>query len=627
MDRAHIPHRGDALGPQTSISLANGSSGTGVEMYKRIKVCRQFKVNVVVQIFLEMELLTARPGRELYVDTPRRGNCEVFPTSDLYSSCASCHTWTSYRLDWKRGTTPFVMSARFGTQVLKRHLGSSTKSWTSQHVPLRQRTIFNVQTLRYLATVSTAQVGSENLQHAIPNKSSERPGQETLARAADAAAVSISIDGGIHKFSPILLRDLCSCSLCVDQSTRQKLFVTADVPLSIGVTNCSVGPEAATISWSDDAPGYGSEHKSEIPLSTLRNIVSHGKPRDNAIVDQDLPKRVYWSAEQYSTQCSDIDYDSYMQDDGVLLSALRQLQTHGLVFVTSVPEDEKSVESLAERIGPLKTTFYGRTWDVRSVPQAKNVAYTSQNLGFHMDLLYLKQPPHLQLLHCIRSSSAGGASLFTDSFRAVADLYSRKREQFRALSMRKAAFHYDHPESQYYHQFRTVIEHETKHINDIQADRHENLQRGTEQGDLARSLYNPMDFVSSVAWSPPFQAPFALDRDIMFGVGRSTSTKQQSRGTRPWNEELGMNVHSWHRAAQTFNKLIHRPENIYERLMKPGECVIFDNRRVLHARKAFEVGDAGKERWLRGCYIDKDPYLSRFRTLSRQQSELDSLLS
>lgn len=57
--------------------------------------------------------------------------------------------------------------------------------------------------------------------------------------------------------------------------------------------------------------------------------------------------------------------------------------------------------------------------------------------------------------------------------------------------------------------------------------------------------------------------------------------------------------------------------------MKPGECVIFDNRRVLHARKAFEVGDQGKERWLRGAYIDKDPFLSKLKVLNDRYGAAD----
>jgi gamma-butyrobetaine dioxygenase len=54
--------------------------------------------------------------------------------------------------------------------------------------------------------------------------------------------------------------------------------------------------------------------------------------------------------------------------------------------------------------------------------------------------------------------------------------------------------------------------------------------------------------------------------------------------------------------------------------MEPGECVIFDNRRILHARTAF----AGGERWLRGAYLDDDPYLSKMRVLERTYKNIKS---
>jgi gamma-butyrobetaine dioxygenase len=41
--------------------------------------------------------------------------------------------------------------------------------------------------------------------------------------------------------------------------------------------------------------------------------------------------------------------------------------------------------------------------------------------------------------------------------------------------------------------------------------------------------------------------------------------------------------------------------------LQPGELFIVDNTRVLHARKPF----AGSgERWLQGCYADRDGLLS-----------------
>jgi gamma-butyrobetaine dioxygenase len=91
---------------------------------------------------------------------------------------------------------------------------------------------------------------------------------------------------------------------------------------------------------------------------------------------------------------------------------------------------------------------------------------------------------------------------------------------------------------------------------------------------------------------------------------------------------MEVNIRHWHNAAKKFNDIIHREENIHERMMKPGECVIFDNRRVLHARKAFEVADAGKERWLRGAYLDKDPFMSKLRVLAhRFSTQKDSVMT
>lgn len=272
-----------------------------------------------------------------------------------------------------------------------------------------------------------------------------------------------------------------------------------------------------------------------------------------------------------------------MTDERVLYQAVYNLHKYGFVYVTGVPEDETSVENLAERIGVLKTTFYGRTWDVRSVPDAINVAYTAQDLGFHMDLCYMEQPPHLQLLHCIRASSAGGASVFTDSYKALQLLAREHPADFSTLQHVQIGFHYNHPDSNLYAQKRAVLEPQSH----LWAKRSIEMDPQSRLGAIRRKAAKG-EIRANVFWSPPFQSPLDM-HDPM--------------------------VEKWHHAARTFNGLLHRPEAIHERMMKPGECVIFDNRRVLHARKAFEVGDIGKERWLKGCYVDMDPYKSKLHTL------------
>jgi gamma-butyrobetaine dioxygenase len=48
---------------------------------------------------------------------------------------------------------------------------------------------------------------------------------------------------------------------------------------------------------------------------------------------------------------------------------------------------------------------------------------------------------------------------------------------------------------------------------------------------------------------------------------------------------------------------------------RPGDLVAYDNRRILHGREAFS-GDKG-ERWLQGCYSERDELRSRLRVLAR----------
>lgn len=424
--------------------------------------------------------------------------------------------------------------------------------------------------------------------------------------------VAINFDGEIHNLSPLLLRDLCRCPRCVDSSTKQKLFATVDIPADLQATvETSNDPAYISLRWTKDIPGLEADHVTQLSAETLRSLVTPG----SAIRTRKPVKRALWTSEEFQRDVPDMDYEAYMTSDSRLHRALQHLHTHGLMFLTGVPESESSVSTIASRIGPLKNTFYGYTWDVRSVPQAKNVAYTSQNLGFHMDLLYMQQPPHLQFLHCIRSSSAGGASLFTDSYKAASDLFANDYTAFRSLTGLPVNFHYDHPESQYYFQARKAIE--LRHPLYFGGMKRSNLDRLTRvagREDIASMTSHQLDiadYIDAVSWSPPFQAPFSLQQASEDPSGVRLSQRLPT-------ETLNSNVERWYAAAQKFSHLIHRPQGILERMMKPGECVIFDNRRVLHARKAFEVGDVGKERWLRGAYLDKDPYLSKMRVLQGQ---------
>lgn len=286
-----------------------------------------------------------------------------------------------------------------------------------------------------------------------------------------------------------------------------------------------------------------------------------------------------------------IDYADYMASDTTLFEAVRHLTLYGLLFLRGVPEtpEQDAVEGIAERIGNIKSTFYGKTWDVRSIPDSKNIAcvsyillspssphstdcrsYTSLNLALHMDLLYFESPPGLQFLHCIRNSVTGGSSLFGDSFRAAAAVRSDSEYLFRALCTFPVPFHYKNDGHHYHYARPTVV--------------------------LEQQTYLKTPRLSHVNWAPPFQAPF--EAHIV--------------------EQNGM-LRQYINAARSMAASLDDPANVWETTLREGECAVFMNRRVVHGRKEFDP--ASGDRWLKGTYVDVDAFLSKYRVLSERFSQ------
>ncbi|KAI5212461.1 Clavaminate synthase-like protein [Aureobasidium subglaciale] len=397
----------------------------------------------------------------------------------------------------------------------------------------------------------------------------ETTGLKTPSNPLEAVTITKSRYDKVGKvFDNIFLRDSCACAKCVDTSTRQKRFDSADIPTNIRIRSLQYEGDSVVITWKHDVSGYGPDHQTRLSRNAITRS-PHGP-----LTTMYTSGKSSWHRQSFEARAEDFDYNEYMSDEKVVSDLLRQLHTHGLVFIKNVPEAESSVIETANRIGPLKNTFYGDTWDVRSVSNAKNVAYTDVHLGFHMDLLYMQQPPRLQLLHCLRASTEGGVSLFSDSYRAMDQLHKMNYDGFRTLVETPVNFHYDNDSHHYFRQRRTF-----------------QLQDGTPLPH--KDMQRVWNLFEAVNWAPPFQAPFChkTDGDVHFAES----------------------IRAWHQAAQLFRDLTEMEANVYRRQMAPGECVIFDNRRVLHARTAF----AGGERWLRGAYLDDDPYLSKMRVLER----------
>lgn len=412
------------------------------------------------------------------------------------------------------------------------------------------------------------------------------------------------------------LRDACRTPTSVHPSTQQKLFHTTDVPLTAeGDTLLSIAERPVCLGGTETAPELHIEysprhavineftrtfspeavrvpeapHVARIPLSLMlehavaeRYAASHcdvigvAEPWDaKTLSDQKRPLSIPWAQVKSSDGLLDL-----------LTAALRD----GFAFITGLPTDTTSskpgpdaaaLRELATTVGDLRNTLYGPLWDVQSIANSRNIAYTNLDLGFHMDLLYFQNPPRFQLLHMLRKTVTGGQNLFVDSFKVAEHMWEHHRDEWEALANTPVAFQYVNAGEHYYYT-------------------HPTFERALPtEGHAGPPLKGTMPRLAAVNYSPPFQAPLPL---------QSPSLRD------PEMRALFL------RALNRFARLTHDKRMIFSRALEPGECVIFDNRRVLHSRTGFEWNESASGhigRWLKGCYVEGDSLWSRYRALRR----------
>ena len=99
---------------------------------------------------------------------------------------------------------------------------------------------------------------------------------------------------------------------------------------------------------------------------------------------------------------------------------LTRLLQDGIAFLRDVPCGEAGILEAASLMGRVSETNYGRVFEVRSVPQPENLAYSDLGLGLHTDNPYREPVPGFQVLHVLVASPDGGESIFGDGF-AIAE--------------------------------------------------------------------------------------------------------------------------------------------------------------------------------------------------------------
>src|SRR5262249_15490596 len=127
-----------------------------------------------------------------------------------------------------------------------------------------------------------------------------------------------------------------------------------------------------------------------------------------------------------------------------------RLLQDGLAFLDGLPADEDALLAAVPLVGRVLETNYGLTFDVRSVPQPENLAYSDLGLGLHTDNPYREPVPGFQALHALIPSSEGGESLFADGFALAEQLRTSAPEAFARLTSTLVPFRYRSADAELY---------------------------------------------------------------------------------------------------------------------------------------------------------------------------------
>jgi gamma-butyrobetaine dioxygenase len=249
--------------------------------------------------------------------------------------------------------------------------------------------------------------------------------------------------------------------------------------------------------------------------------------------------------------------DRIAGDDHALRDWIRDTVVYGLTIVEGVAAEPGAGLALARRIGFLRRTNFDEAFEVVSKPDPNNLAYTALALPLHTDLTNQELPPGYQFLHCIANDATGGGSVFADGVAMAEALREQDPDAFGLLATIPVPFRF--------------------HDADYDIRVHRPVINLTHDGA-----------VHEIKWNAHLAGVFDMPAEVM---------------------------EDYYRAYRAFMALTRDASFHLTQKLKAGEMVVFDNRRVLHGRQAFDP--ATGRRHLQGCYVDRGEVLSRLRVLSR----------
>ena len=341
---------------------------------------------------------------------------------------------------------------------------------------------------------------------------------------------------------PFWLRERVNGDSFVDKRTQQRLFDPTELQENIKIDSLNISNDCLEITFND---GVNAKFAIKNILKEFINLN-----------DVKYIKKIKWDSSL--KDLNNFEFNENFFENKEMYKALIDFYQYGFVIFKKVPTKNNFIVDFANSIGSIRRTNFGEFFNVKSIPNPNDLAYTSLPLAPHTDNPYRNPVPCIQILHCIENEVSGGLSTLVDGFTVTEQLKKDFPDYYKILTEIKVRF-------QFIDQ------------NVVLEDWAEMIQLD-ELGDFKQVRFSPrLDFVP------------LMDKEKL---------------------EL------YYAARKKISDLYNSDNYKIEFKLKPGDLLMMDNYRLLHGRTTYDTNEGN--RFLQGCYIDYDSTEGKLKHLKRK---------
>ncbi len=360
-------------------------------------------------------------------------------------------------------------------------------------------------------------------------------------------------DGRISELEAIWLRDHCQMPATRDPVSGQRLINITDIDPDINIKNVTL--DVKNHQHIVLVTFSTDDHQSQFTSDWLfDNCYCLNEQNDS----RSAKYKQLWNGSSFNDDLPKFIYSNFCDDVQTKMTALNAVKNLGFCLLQQVPCEDKQVLKVIQQFGFTRDTNYGDIFEVRSKINANNLAYTNLGLGCHLDNPYRDPVPGIQLLHCLQSTTEGGESILQDAFMAAQVLKEENPDHFKRLSQEYINFRFQDRDADL-HSRVPMIE-----VNDKQ--------------EVVKVRFNNRS-IDTIKLAP-------------------------------------LKIRPFYQAYRHFAEILERVDQQIHFKLESGELMLFDNTRILHARKAYSKGGT---RHLQGAYSDLDGLYSSLSVLQRNE--------